>query len=155
MKCPTCKKLVVNPKLDLGCATWCQHAEQCLGTMSSNDDILCKRLIREAKEFFGRDQQRIDRMLRVFQHAQEIASTEEADSRLVNAAAILSDIEDAPACKEMLFRCGVDDAVAERIGRIIATLRRGDGDDSLEARIVSVAIGRVKKNDTPAHGAGD
>ena len=51
LKCSACKKLVVNPKLDLGCATWCQYAEQCLGTMSSNDDILCKRLIREAVIF--------------------------------------------------------------------------------------------------------
>jgi len=30
VKCPQCHGRVVNPKLDLGCAEWCQYAEQCL-----------------------------------------------------------------------------------------------------------------------------
>ena len=77
LRCPQCKNLVVNPKLDLGCATWCQHAEQCLGTLSDLDDILCKRLIREAKEHFGRDERRVDRTLRIFRNAQEIMTVEE------------------------------------------------------------------------------
>ncbi len=28
-----CGFVVVNPKLDLGCAVWCPHAEQCLGSV--------------------------------------------------------------------------------------------------------------------------
>jgi len=28
--CPSCRKEVRNPKLDLGCADWCKHAEECL-----------------------------------------------------------------------------------------------------------------------------
>jgi len=150
LKCPDCRKLVVNPKLDLGCATWCQHADQCLGTMSSNDDILCKRLIREAKQFFGRDEQRVDRTLRIFKHAQEIAATAEADARLVNAAALLSDVEDTSTCKEMLFKCGLDDDVSERICLIIARLRGEDGEDSKESRIVSEAIRRAEINNSAA-----
>jgi hypothetical protein len=30
-KCPHCKALLTNPKLDLGCAKWCPQAKQCLG----------------------------------------------------------------------------------------------------------------------------
>ncbi len=31
--CPACKKPVRNPKIDLGCARWCQYAEECLGKL--------------------------------------------------------------------------------------------------------------------------
>ena len=33
LKCPRCKCFVANPRLDLGCAKWCTHAAQCLGTL--------------------------------------------------------------------------------------------------------------------------
>jgi hypothetical protein len=31
--CPSCQKEVRNPRIDLGCAKWCKHAEECLGKM--------------------------------------------------------------------------------------------------------------------------
>jgi hypothetical protein len=31
MKCRNCGQMVINPKIDLGCAQWCQCAKQCLG----------------------------------------------------------------------------------------------------------------------------
>jgi anaerobic ribonucleoside-triphosphate reductase len=30
LPCPDCGKEVRNPKIDLGCATWCASGEQCL-----------------------------------------------------------------------------------------------------------------------------
>lgn len=27
--CPACKKKVSNPKIDAGCAKWCDHADEC------------------------------------------------------------------------------------------------------------------------------
>lgn len=29
-RCPRCGRTIVNPKLDLACAEWCQHAEKCV-----------------------------------------------------------------------------------------------------------------------------
>jgi hypothetical protein len=29
--CPSCKKEVPNPKIDTGCAKWCQHGDECQG----------------------------------------------------------------------------------------------------------------------------
>jgi hypothetical protein len=29
LKCRHCGCMVVNPKIDLGCAQWCQYAKQC------------------------------------------------------------------------------------------------------------------------------
>ncbi len=31
LKCRKCGQIVVNPKIDLGCAQWCQYAKQCMG----------------------------------------------------------------------------------------------------------------------------
>lgn len=31
--CSSCGKEIRNPRLDLGCAKWCQYAEECLGTL--------------------------------------------------------------------------------------------------------------------------
>jgi hypothetical protein len=32
--CASCKNEVRNPKLDVGCAEWCKHSSDCLGTSS-------------------------------------------------------------------------------------------------------------------------
>jgi hypothetical protein len=29
LHCPKCKKKVRNPKIDTGCAEWCEYAEKC------------------------------------------------------------------------------------------------------------------------------
>ena len=33
LNCPSCGKKVRNPKLDLGCAQWCEFADKCLGEL--------------------------------------------------------------------------------------------------------------------------
>jgi hypothetical protein len=35
-KCRNCGQTVINPKIDLGCAQWCQYAEQCLDIMKKS-----------------------------------------------------------------------------------------------------------------------
>ena len=37
LKCRNCGHLVVHPKIDLGCAQWCQYAKQCTGN-SKNEE---------------------------------------------------------------------------------------------------------------------
>jgi len=32
-KCPNCGHRVLNPKIDFGCASYCQFAEQCIGSL--------------------------------------------------------------------------------------------------------------------------
>jgi hypothetical protein len=31
-QCPGCARTVRNPKIDIGCAEWCDKAKECLGT---------------------------------------------------------------------------------------------------------------------------
>ena len=37
LKCRNCGQMVVNPKIDLGCAEWCQYAQQCIGILQGRD----------------------------------------------------------------------------------------------------------------------
>ena len=160
LKCPECRKLLVNPKLDLGCAEWCQHAEQCLGAMADQEDILCKRLITEAKRLCGRDEERIDLSLRVFQNARQIQAFEGGDARLVAAAAILHNVGDPqkaqelPSIREILFRCGLDSEAADRICELVTACRNQTIEDSAESNILWDAVHLEKlARDATAHDA--
>ena len=31
LRCRGCGQMVTNPKIDSGCAQWCQYSEQCIG----------------------------------------------------------------------------------------------------------------------------
>jgi len=66
LKCRNCGQVVPNPKIDLGCAQWCRHAEQCIGIVAAKDiGSLRDKLIDEMKQVFGPDTKRIDHALAV------------------------------------------------------------------------------------------
>ena len=37
IKCRKCGRMVLNPKINLGCVKWCEYAEQCLGIIKKGD----------------------------------------------------------------------------------------------------------------------
>ncbi|MHC4242746.1 MAG: phosphohydrolase, partial [Planctomycetota bacterium] len=54
LKCRKCGQSVDNPKIDLGCAEWCQYAEQCLGVSPEGElNIIADKLKDEMKEVFA------------------------------------------------------------------------------------------------------
>ena len=154
VKCPQCRRVIVNPKLDLGCAQWCQHAEQCLGALIDPQSILCKKLIKELKNALGQDEQKINHSLAVFRNAQQLQASEQADSRVVNAAAILHTLggpcpaqgkppaggpegpTELSGVREILAKCGVDAEEAERICQLIANQGCNRAEDSMESKIL-------------------
>ena len=59
LKCRRCEQMVVNPKIDLGCAQWCQYAEQCLGVSVGKEiSVIREKLIDEMKKVFAGDEKR-------------------------------------------------------------------------------------------------
>jgi HD superfamily phosphodiesterase/endogenous inhibitor of DNA gyrase (YacG/DUF329 family) len=154
VKCPQCRKVVVNPKLDLGCAQWCQHAGQCLGALMDPHGILCKKLIKEMKALLGPDERKIDHALAVFRNAQQILESEQGDAHAVNAAAILHTVgapcpnqegtmaggpEDSiqlPVVQEILSTCAVEAELAERVCRMIAGHGSGTVSNNIESNIL-------------------
>jgi hypothetical protein len=152
LKCHKCKKEVANPKIDLGCAEWCQYAEQCLGIQVG---AVRQELISEMKKVFGPDKKTIDHALAVLDYAEQIQAEEGGDPLVVKAAAILHDIgildaerkysssagkyqemEGPPIAKEILERHGVKAHDIEHICRIIASHHSARDIDTVEFRIV-------------------
>jgi len=156
LKCRKCGQLVVNPKIDLGCAEWCQYAQQCMGVdVVKNLRIMREKLIEEMKNVFGDDQKRIEHALAVLDYAEQIQNVEGGDPLIVRAAAILHDIgiheaerkhgssagkyqevEGPIIARGILAKFNLDKKVAEHICRIIANHHSARNIDTIEFRIV-------------------
>ena len=156
LKCRNCGQVVVNLKIDLGCAEWCQYAEQCLAVSVNNEATAMRdKLIEEMKNIFGSDQKRIDHALAVLNYAEQILSTEGGDPLVVKAAAILHDIgiheaerkysssagkyqeiEGPPIAREILGKYDLDETLIEHICKIIANHHSTKDIDTLEFRII-------------------
>ena len=96
-KCPECGHRFLNPKMDFGCASYCQFAEQCLGDMppellAQKEDLLKDRVAVEMKRYFKTDFKRIGHASRVARYAQRIAIAEKGNMAVILSAAYLHDI---------------------------------------------------------------
>lgn len=156
ISCKNCGQMVVNPKIDLGCAQWCRYAQQCLGAVASKDiSILRDKLIDEMKKVFGEDRKRINHALTVLDYAEKIQIVEGGDPLVVKAAAILHDIgilaaekkhgssaakyhqiEGPPIAKRILQNCNLDDQTIEHICKIIANHHSAKNIDTIEFKII-------------------
>jgi putative nucleotidyltransferase with HDIG domain len=142
----TCKKCgyrFLNPKMDFGCASYCQYAEQCIGNLppeliAQKEDLLKDRIAIEMKRYFRQDFKRIGHAMRVARYAQKIAMEEGADLAVVLAAAYLHDIgikeaerkynssaaryqeeEGPPIAREILTRLGAREELVEEVCDIV------------------------------------
>ena len=151
LKCRNCGHTVVNPRIDPGCAEWCQYADQCLAVSAMKDaSFIRDELIDEMKNVFAGDQKRIDHALAVLNYAEQIQAAEGGDPLVVKAAAILHgigivqaerkygstagkyhELEGPPIAQENL-----DAQVLEHICKIIASHHSAKDIGSLEFRIV-------------------
>ena len=156
LKCRKCGQMVSNPKIDLGCAQWCQYAEQCIGTSIENtQQAICDKLIREMKDVFGEDNNRIEHALAVLNYAERIQAVEGGNPLIVKAAAILHDIgireaeqkygssqgkyqqiEGPPIARKILQKYNIDTASTEHICEIIAKHHSAKNIDTTEFQIV-------------------
>jgi hypothetical protein len=96
-KCPGCGKRIVNPRMDFGCASYCQYADQCIGSLpeefiKQREDLLKDRVAVAMKRHFKTDFRRIGHAMRVARHAEVIGRGEKANLAVVLCAAYLHDI---------------------------------------------------------------
>ncbi len=95
--CSKCGHRMLNPKIDFGCAAYCPHAEQCLGSLpdelkASAGQSLKDRVAVAMKRYFGNDFKRIGHAGKVAKYVEEINRTEQGDPAVVLIVAYLHDI---------------------------------------------------------------
>jgi len=162
--CKKCGHRFLNPNMDFGCASYCQYAEQCIGSLSpeliaQKEDLLKDRVAIEVKRYLKGDFKRIGRAMRVARYAEQIGKEEAGSLAVVLAAAYLHDMgvkategtcegsaagfqeeEAQPAVREILVRAGAREALIEEVCEIIGHRRYPRQEGSLNLKIVSDAI---------------
>ncbi len=155
LKCSNCGCFVVNSKIDIGCADWCKHSEQCTAVTKEGLNSVCDKLIDEMKKVFGRDAKRIEHALSVLDFAEKIQAAEGGDALVVKASAILHDIgiheaerkygssagkyqeiEGPPTAADIMKRCALPADAIEHICKIVANHHSAKNIDTIEFRIV-------------------
>ncbi len=96
-KCGQCGHRFINPKMDFGCASYCEFAEQCMGTLppellAEKEDLLKDRVAIEMKRYFKTDFKRIGHATKVARHAERIGKMEAGNLAVILCAAYLHDI---------------------------------------------------------------
>ena len=120
-KCKNCGKQVINPKMDFGCASYCQYAEQCMGELppellANRDDLMKDRVALKMKMHFRKDFKNVGQATKVARFAAKIAPEEGAIPAVVLCAAYLHNIgakADTPVSPEEMEKEAV------RLGREI------------------------------------
>ncbi len=156
-RCPSCGNRVRNPKIDLGCAKWCEFAKECLGELPGADETgpMCDRLTARMRDTFGDDRRRIDHALKVLDHAEAIQHSEQGDPLTVRAAAILHDIgiheaerkqgsaagrfqeiEGPPIARRIMEELDLDEKTIDHVCRIVGSHHSAKEIDTREFRIV-------------------
>jgi HD superfamily phosphohydrolase YqeK/Zn ribbon nucleic-acid-binding protein len=159
-RCGHCKKKIVNPKMDFGCAAYCRYAEQCLGTLpeafvAQQEDLLKDRVAVKMKQYFGTDFKRIGHAGRVARYAEKIGKKEKANLAVVLCAAYLHDIgikiaeekygasspeyqhkEGPPVARTILEELGTREEMIEAVCDIIARHHQSDPESALDFRVV-------------------
>jgi hypothetical protein len=143
-KCGGCSHRFVNPKMDFGCASYCQFAEQCMGTlpeefMGSREDLLKDKVAVEMKRHFKSDFKSIRQATTAARHAENICKEEGGNLAVILCAAYLHGTGPDSA-RSILQKVGAGEQMILEICGIIDTQENIHQNASLEAKIVHDAL---------------
>ncbi len=153
-KCKKCGTRVQNPRLNMGCAQWCEHAKDCLGydpkTESADssgaenvgyDMSLADKIIDSVKMKFGEKSEQYKKIRTVHERVEKILSEKFGRPRIVIPASLLltaggNKIETIELSKDILKNAGMDNAALSDVIEIIEKFHNGERLNSDEFEIV-------------------
>jgi HD superfamily phosphodiesterase len=159
-RCKNCGNKLVNPRMDFGCAAYCEFTEQCLGELppellDQRDDLFRDRVAIEMKRYFGRDFNRITHATRVARYAEKIVKEEKGDLAIVLSAAYLHDVgargakakrhgpepqnqdqKGSTVAREILTRLGARENLVEEVCDIIGRRHHPTTKETINFKVV-------------------
>ena len=159
-KCGSCGHRFINPKMDFGCASYCQYAEQCIGDLppellAQKEDLLKDRVAVEMKKYFKADFKRIGHASRVARYAERIGKSEGGNMAVILSAAYLHDIgiveaekkydstapeyqhkEGPPIAREILIKLGAKEELVDEVCDIIGHHHQPRPEESVNFKVV-------------------
>jgi hypothetical protein len=111
-----------NPKIELGCAEWCQYAEKCVP-----DLVRAKKAAQNFKELLSEmvksrlkeDSESWDRTAKGVKYAQDLLKAEGGDPKVVLATVLLHRVEPDRA-REFLAELGTEPEIVEAVLELLA-----------------------------------
>ena len=142
-KCPKCEHRFVNPKLDFGCASYCQFAEQCLGTLPENflgsrEDLLKDKVAVLLKRHLKTDFKSIREATELARLGETICKQEGGNLAVVLCASYLHSI-DQPTADDILKQSGASDILSTTIFNTI-TPQDASASEAIESKILADSI---------------
>jgi len=159
-KCSRCGHRFINPKMDFGCASYCEFAEQCMGTLppellAAKEDLLKDRVAIEMKRYFKADFKRIGHATKVARYAERIGKKEGGNLAVILCAAYLHDIgiheaerkynstaarhqekEGPPIARGILEKLGAKEELIEEVCDIVGHHHHPGNDESVNFRVL-------------------
>ena len=159
-KCSKCGHRFINPKMDFGCASYCEFAEQCMGTLppellAGKEDLLKDRVAIEMKRYFKTDFKRIGHATKVARHAERIGKMAAGNLAVILCAAYLHDIgiheaerkynstagqyqeqEGPPIARDILEKLMAREALVEEVCDIVGHHHHPREDDTVNFKVV-------------------
>jgi len=158
--CRSCGHRFVNPEMDFGCASYCQFAEQCLGSLppeiaAKQRELLKEKVAMAMRRTLGDDHRRIRHATRVAEYAERIGKEENADMAVVIISAYLHDIgvleaerkhgssspkyqhqEGPPLARRILEALGTEPELVDRVCDIVGRHHHPGSDETTEFKAV-------------------
>jgi hypothetical protein len=143
-KCANCGHRFVNPRMDFGCAAYCQYAEQCLGDLppelvAQQENLLKDRVAVAVKRHLKADFKRIGHISRRVRHAEEMAKHQQVILPVLLIAAYLWGLDQAgssaelPVARGILSDLNAPPPLVEEVCKVIGEHNGSDGDATAAA----------------------
>ncbi len=116
-RCAWCGHLFYNPKIELGCAEWCQYAEKCVPDLVKEKKaaMMFKELLAEkVQSRLGGDAAAWELTQKGVKFAQDLLKAEGGDPKVVLAATLLHRL-DPPQAREILTELETEPEIADAV----------------------------------------
>lgn len=150
-RCAWCGHMFYNPKIELGCAEWCQYAEKCVPEL-----VKAKKAAQNFKELLSEmvqsylqgDSAAWDRTQKGMAYAQELLKAEGGDPKVVLAAVLLHRV-DLSKAREFLAELETEPEIIEAVLELLV----GKGEDrDLNRQLFQDVLTLLRvEQEAPAH----
>lgn len=149
-KCGRCGHRFVNPRMDFGCAAYCNFAEQCLGDLpaelvAQKEDLFKDRVAVAVKRHLKSDFKTIGRAARRAHHAEQLCQAEKGNLAAVIIAAYLWDLDgpaaghgDLPVARALLSALKAPAPLIDKVCAIISGSAAANG-NAVDRQVVTDA----------------
>lgn len=166
-KCKKCGTRIQNPKLNMGCAQWCEHAEECLGydpkTIDADnvenkpglDVSISDKILNEIKAEFKENSSEYKTAIQIREVVDNLLDEKPGRPRIVIPAALLANVdantgnndnesEIITVAKRIMNSIGLDKATVEDVAEILVAIHLNQTVECDEFKVVTESINTIK-----------